>query len=291
IESWPRLTGDLSLQQWQQDINGNGGDRHAIILQPATGELYESWQMRFNNGNWQASNGALFNLGNGLERPEGWTSADAGGHSMFGGLVRYDECARGMVEHAIRLIVNTTRREYLYPANHFASSSNLATRPAMGERFRLRADYEIPENWTVFEKAVCRALKKYGAIVMDNGGFFSISVAPDDRFPEEAFDNLRTIDISEFEVVQTTAYASGPRSKGALAVEAGENRFTQTGSEMQLQGQLHDPGNSATVDWYLYDGPTDVEILNPDQLDATAQLNVPGSYTFMLRARDNIHSP
>ena len=255
------------------------------------GQLYESWQMRLAGGNWQASNGALFNIRHGLQRPAGWTSADAAGHSMLGGLVRYDECVRGMVEHAIRLIVNTTRREYLYPANHYASSSDLATRPAMGERFRLRADFEIPESWTIYEKAVCRALKKYGAIVTDNGGFFSISVAPDDRFPEEAFDNLRNMDINEFEVVQTTAYETGPRATGALAVEAGPNQLAISGNTVSLQGQLYDPGNSADVSWYLYEGPTEVEIDNPDQLEASVQLTAEGTYTFMLQAQNGIHSP
>src|SRR6266513_3887761 len=31
IETWPRGTGNLTLQQWQQDVNNTGGDRHAII--------------------------------------------------------------------------------------------------------------------------------------------------------------------------------------------------------------------------------------------------------------------
>src|SRR2546421_1239629 len=34
IETWPRGTGNLTLQQWQQDVNNTGGDRHAIIVAP-----------------------------------------------------------------------------------------------------------------------------------------------------------------------------------------------------------------------------------------------------------------
>ena len=41
---------------------------------------------------------------------------------MFPAIVRYDECERGMVEHALRLVVAKTRREYIYPATHYASS-------------------------------------------------------------------------------------------------------------------------------------------------------------------------
>ena len=38
---------------------------------------------------------------------------------MFPAVARYDECERGMVEHALRLCVAKTRKEYIYPANAF----------------------------------------------------------------------------------------------------------------------------------------------------------------------------
>lgn len=84
---------------------------------------------------------------------------------MFPALVRYDECERGMVEHALRLVVAKTRREYIYPATHYASSisASVVDVPAMGQRLRLKASFTIPESWTTEEKSVLRALKKYGA--------------------------------------------------------------------------------------------------------------------------------
>ncbi len=111
-------------------------------------------------------------------RPDGWTSGDAAGLPMFPAVVRYDECRRGMVEHALRLVVKKTRREYIYPARHYASSipATSVNYPAMGQRLRLKSDFVIPSNWTIEEKAVLLALKKYGAIVADNGNFFSVSV-------------------------------------------------------------------------------------------------------------------
>jgi hypothetical protein len=81
---------------------------------------------------WQASNGAKFPLNSNALRPAGWTSADAAGLSMFSGLVRYDECARGMVEHAIRLVVRRTRRTVHYPATHFASTPHRSKLPGDG---------------------------------------------------------------------------------------------------------------------------------------------------------------
>src|SRR5947209_11697744 len=227
IETWPRGTGTLTLQQWQMDATNVGGDRHGIIVAPGVGSIWETWQMKLTTNGWQASNAAKFDLNSNALRPAGWTSGDAAGLPMFAALVRYDECERGAVEHAVRLCVPKTRREYVYPANHFASSiaATSTQYPAMGQRFRLKASFVVPATWTKEEKAVCYALKKYGAIVADNsGGFFSISVSPDDRFSATAFNNLSTIDVSNFEVIQTTGPSEGPRSAGAPSVDAGADQ-------------------------------------------------------------------
>ena len=118
-----------------------------------------------------------------------------------------------MVEHALRLVVAKSRREYIYPANHYASSipASSINYPAMGQRLRLKAGFVIPAGWSTEEKAVLKALKKYGAIVADNGNFFSFSVSPDDRFSPTAFSNISTVGIDNFEVIQTTGPNEGPR--------------------------------------------------------------------------------
>ena len=105
IETWPRGTGNLTLEQWQQDVNNTGGDRHAIMVAPGAGSIWETWLTRLTQSGWEASNGAKFDLNSNAMRPAGWTSADAAGLPMFPALVRYDECQRGMVEHAVRLVV------------------------------------------------------------------------------------------------------------------------------------------------------------------------------------------
>src|SRR5262249_2679762 len=173
IEGWP-LDVSETLAQWQQDINNIGGDRHSVTVLPGSGLIWETWQCKNVNSAWQASNGAKFDLKSNGQRPAGGTSGDAAGLPMFPALVRYDECERGMVEHACRLVVKRTRREYIYPANHYASttSATLTNVPAMGQRLRLKSSFVIPSNWAKEEKAVLLGLKKYGAIVADNGGFF-----------------------------------------------------------------------------------------------------------------------
>src|SRR3954470_7707495 len=256
VETWPRGTGNLTLQQWQQDVNNAGGDRHSIIVAPGAGSIWEMWLTRLTGSGWQASNGAKFNLNSNALRPSGWTSGDAAGLPMFPAIVRYDECGRGMVEHALRIVVAKSRREYIYPATHFASSipASSTNYPAMGQRVRLKAGFVIPDSWTIEEKAVLRALKKYGALVADNGNFFSVSVCPDDRFNATAFDHLSTIDISNFEVIQTTGPNQGPRSAGAPSVSAGPDLVAEAPATVMLNGTVNDPSRRATVQWKLYSG-------------------------------------
>src|SRR5947209_4187562 len=103
IETWPRGTGALTLQQWQMDATNVGGDRHGIIVAPGVGSIWETWQMKLTTNGWQASNAAKFDLNSNALRPAGWTSGDAAGLPMFAALVRYDECERGAVEPAVRL--------------------------------------------------------------------------------------------------------------------------------------------------------------------------------------------
>jgi hypothetical protein len=42
----------------------HGGDRHSIIVQPGTGLIWETWQAQLIGNQWQASNGAKFDLNN-----------------------------------------------------------------------------------------------------------------------------------------------------------------------------------------------------------------------------------
>jgi hypothetical protein len=293
VETWPRGTGNLTLQQWQMDVNNTGGDRHGIMVAPGSGSVWETWQIKLTQTGWQASNGAKFSLTSNALRSAGWTSGDAAGLSMFVPTVRYDEARRGMVEHALRLVVKRTRREYIYPATHFASTipASSTNYPAMGQRLRLKAGFVIPSNWTVEEKAVLLALKKYGAIVADNGNFFSVSVCPDDRFAANAFSHLSSIDISNFEVIQTTGPGEGPRSAGAPSVNAGVDQFVEwPANNIPLNGSVNDPSGRTSVAWKLYSGPAGVSFANANEASTTATVSGPGTYTFMLSADDGTHA-
>jgi hypothetical protein len=292
IESWPTGTGTLTLQQWQQDVNTSGGDRHSITAQPGNGNLWETWQAQLVGTNWQASNGARFDLNSNALRPAGWTSGDAAGLPMFPALPRYDECERGMVEHACRVVVFRSRKEYLYPANHWASSTpaNQTNVPAMGQRLRLKSSFVIPSTWSKEEKAILLGLKKYGALVADNGNFFSISITPDERWPANAFNHISTVGITNFEVVQATGPLGGPRSAGAPTANAGGDRTVSTGVAVQLQGFVSFSNAAPATSWKLYSGTGNVVFGHSTQTNTTATFSAPGVYTLLLSASDGVHA-
>ena len=290
IEGWP-LEVTNTLQSWQQ--TDDGSDRHAIIVQPGRGLIWETWETLRVGTNWQASNGAQFNLNTNGLRPDGWTSGDAAGLPMFPALPRFDECERGMVEHACRIVVGRSLyNAYIYPATHYASASTNTNPnlPAMGQRVRLKSSFVIQTNWATEEKALLLGLKKYGALVADNGNFFSISVTPDERWPSSAFSHISTIGITNFEVIQTTGTNEGPRSPGAPAASAGPDQSVPVTQLAQLQGFISFAGSPPAIQWKLYSGPGTVSFGNPAQTNTTARFSTAGTYTLMLSAADGIHA-
>ncbi len=296
VEEWPLgLIVDgtpQTLSQWQ--TNDDGSDRHSIMVQPGNGTLWETWNALLVGTNWQAGNGAIFNLNTNGLRPDGKTSGDAAGLPMFPALVRYDEAERGMVEHAVRVSVKHSRKEHLYPATHDASvpSTTNPNVPAMGQRLRLKSSFVIPASWTKEEKALALALKKYGALVADNGSIFGISVAPDDRWPNggNCFNNLLSVVITNFEVIQTTGTNEGPRSAGAPVANAGADQTVVFGQAVQLAGVVNFSNTAPVILWKMYSGPGTVTFGNAALTNTTATISAPGIYTLELSADDGVHA-
>ena len=57
---------------------------------------------------------------------------------------------------------------YVYPARHFASQLTDAALPRMGERLRLRRDFDV-STFPPHARAILRGLQQYGMFVADNG--------------------------------------------------------------------------------------------------------------------------
>jgi hypothetical protein len=210
IENWPMAHNEDARAvahpgQTLDDIQRNGsGDRHLLIVDPAHGKLHEFWQARKTDGGWEASNAATFDLRTGALRPKGWTSADAAGLPIFPAAVRYDECERGLVRHAMRFTVRRSRQAYVLPATHFASRSADPDLPRMGERLRLRKDFDT-SGFPPHARAILEGLKRYGMFVADNGQDWRMSISPDARL--KGLETLERIKGSDFEVVDTSSLA------------------------------------------------------------------------------------
>ena len=181
------------------------GDRHAILVDKSACRLYELFALYpTSSGGWKAGSGATWNLRSNHLRPAGWTSAAAAGLPIFPGLARYDEVARGVIDHALRFTAARTRRAFVYPARHYASSSNDPSLPPMGLRVRLKASVDI-SGFPPQARIVLQALKTYGMILADNGSNWYISGAPDPHWSNDALHTIDRITGSDFEVVDTTS--------------------------------------------------------------------------------------
>jgi hypothetical protein len=205
IEGWPAAfkrdpaTRSLTLNDVQRGKPTLDADRHGIVVDPVNRMLYEFYRLTKTDQGWTAEQASIFNLASNRQRPDGWTSSDAAGLPIFPSIVRYDELKRGKIEHALRATFKNTRRGYVYPATHYASRKTDPNLPRMGERFRLRKDFDTskfsPEVRTILE-----ALKRYGMLNADNGIDWAVSVAPDERIPV-LHEELRKVKGADFEVV------------------------------------------------------------------------------------------
>ncbi len=181
---------------------GAGGDRHAIVVDAATCTLYETWNTRKTARGWTAGSGAVWGLRSNALRRKGWTSADAAGLPILPGLLRYDEVARGRVDHAIRFTTNITDRRFVWPARHQAGSVSDRSYPPMGARFRLKKSFST-KGFSRDAKVVIKAMKRYGLVLADNGSPWYFQGTADDRWTGRLVEQLKRIPASKFQAVDT----------------------------------------------------------------------------------------
>lgn len=189
----------------------SSGDRHILILERGNCMLYELYSAYQTDAGWQAGSGAIYDLRSNALRPEGWTSADAAGLPILPGLVRYDEVASGKITHAIRFTAPETRRAFVWPARHFASNLTGPQYPPMGQRFRLKASFDI-SNYYPQVQVILQAMKTYGMILADNGSAWYVSGVPDERWDNDILHNIDTLTGSDFEAVDVTNLMVDPNS-------------------------------------------------------------------------------
>lgn len=185
------------------------GDRHVLVVDRDNRRLYELFSAFPEQKGWRAGSGAVFDLTSNRPRPAGWTSADAAGLPIFPGLARYDEAVeQRAIRHALRFTCQTTRRAYVFPARHFASSRTDADLPPMGMRVRLKAAFDI-RPYPPTGRVILAALQRYGMLLADNGGDWFVSGAPDPHWNVEDLATLKRVKGRDFEVVRMGRVVTG----------------------------------------------------------------------------------
>jgi hypothetical protein len=223
-----------------------GGDQHVLTLDRHACVAYETFNTERCSGAWSADQETVWNMAITPNRPYGWTSADAAGLSIIAGLVRYDEVASGTINHALRFTMAQTKNDgnggyFVLPATH-AAGNNFSAVNVEGMRIRLKSSFDI-SGFSAANQVILTAMKKYGMIVADNGGYFYFQGAPDSRWDDADLANLDSIQSSNFEVVQMTPSYPGYDSATAPTGSAPTiNSFTASATTVA-------PGTPVTLTW------------------------------------------
>ena len=204
-----------------------GSDRHALMVDPVSCTLYETWATRYHaNGRSRAGSGAVWSLDSDALRPAGWTSADAAGLPILPGLVNYDEVVSGDLDHAIRFTAQCTQQSYLWPARHEAGQDD-AHCPPMGARFRLNPSFTLPaSDCSSMCQTIVTTLKAYGMILADNGSNWYVQGAADTRWTALDVNQLKQIPAADFQAVDESCLMVNANSGQAL--QPGTSGYTQS---------------------------------------------------------------
>ena len=131
-------------------------------------------------------------------------------------MIRYDEIAAGEINHAIRVTVPHTQNTYIWPARAQAGVVNTGY-PPMGQRFRLKASYDI-SGFSPTNQIILKAMKKYGMILADNGWdqdsrkwwIYGVS---DSRWDSADLWELTSVKGTDFEAVDVSSMMIDPNSR------------------------------------------------------------------------------
>ena len=179
-------------------------DAHAFVVDTTNCILYEMYNLRKQSGAWLAGSGAVYNLSSNALRPDSWTSADAAGLPMMPGIYRYEEVAAGHINHAVRITAPHSRNTHIWPARHNASTLTGTQYPQFGQRFRLKADFDI-SSFPPQSKVILQAMKTYGLIFADNGLPWDLTGITDPRWDNADLAQISRVVGSDIEAVDESS--------------------------------------------------------------------------------------
>lgn len=194
---------------------GNSRDHHSIIVNADTCRVYEiDGTARAGDGTWTGVAGASWSLTSNALRPDSWTSANTAGTPIIAGLLRLSEVQAGRVTHALNVTMPEVAMRHVWPARHHPGPGRAydsPNYPPMGVRLRLDPGFDIgryrPDTQVVLE-----GLKHYGLVVMDRGPAWFFQGETSTEWKIGFLNELKTIPVSAFKAVDTTAMRTNPDS-------------------------------------------------------------------------------
>lgn len=153
-------------------------DAAMTVYDRQKGIVYGFYRARYDapTGRWSACGGTAYYLdSNGLEG--GLKASDDKRNFGHRGLppptytVRYDEISKGVIDHVLKIAVNTASTDHVWPMTGSDGDSRDPFAPPEGARLRLDPDIDLDSlDLTRAEKIIASALQDYGAIVGDQSG-------------------------------------------------------------------------------------------------------------------------
>ena len=150
------------------------------IYQPSSDTIWEFWQARQTNGQWQACWGGRMqnaSKSNGIwQKPYGTTAT---GLPFLGGQITDEELRRGEINHVMGISLVDTEKwnVYSWPANRSDgyNPTGAPNRIPEGLRFRLDPSVDLEAmKLHPIGKIIARAAQKYGFVVWDKAGAITL---------------------------------------------------------------------------------------------------------------------
>lgn len=213
-------------------LNVSGGDQHLLIVDISSGMIYELFgatrTVPFGTS-WTAKQLTVWYSTSNAQRTDGWTSADAGGLPITQGTLRFDEVNPTCnITHAIRMELSLTHGPHIWPARHDADSGGVLN-PPFGMRVRMKASVDLSVLSSTTSICIFNALKKYGAILADNGGDWYIDGAPNAGWNDTTLHNdfiTVGLPLNTMEVIDESTWIVNPNSQEAKIPSLRSNQWS-----------------------------------------------------------------
>ncbi len=163
----------------------SGTDKHLVVWQPSSKQLWEFWHLEKKTEGWEAYWGgamqnALTDPGN--YGPEAWSGAatdwGASGTSLSiaGGLITLEDLEKGQINHAIAIgLPNTREYTYATPAERTDGGCAEATSLPAGAHLRLNPSLSLSTlHLPHFTLMLAEAAQKYGIFVRDTASVVAL---------------------------------------------------------------------------------------------------------------------